>query len=110
MEDGDREKSIEKAKNIVAFVGYPNELFQNDKLNEYYQDLEIEPDSYFNNSLQWNRFTNNLLFKNLRRPVNRSGWEVLLDLNPTVANAFYDPSGNIMRTLIGILMLNRISL
>lgn len=97
MDDETRKKAIAKAKNIIAHVGYPNELNENDELEEYYDDLEMEPDNFFNNSLRWNSFSSNQLYRSLRKPVNRSGWEDLLYLDPTEANAFYDRSGNTMR-------------
>lgn len=89
MDAETREKAINKAKNIVAHVGYPKELYENDELNEYYEHLEMESDTFFENSLQLNLLTNDQLFKTLRKPVNRSGWERLLDVNPAVVNAFF---------------------
>lgn len=100
MDEVTRQKAILKAQNIIAHVGYPNDLYENDAVAEYYAHLKMEPDTFFNNSLRWNLLYNNHQFNSLRQPVNRSGWEELLTLDPTVANAFYDPSRNTMRMSI----------
>lgn len=97
MDNDTRANAIEKAKNIVAHVGYTSELYENNELEEYYRDLEMVTDDFLRNSLDWNLFNNNQRFKMLRKPVNRSGWETVLDLTPNEANAFYDPSGNTIR-------------
>ncbi|XP_037049508.1 neprilysin-2-like [Bradysia coprophila] len=103
MDEVTRQKAISKAENIIAHVGYPNELYENDGLEEYYAELEMEPDTFFKNNLRWNLFSLNHQLNSLRQPVNRSGWEEVLDLDPTEANAFYDPSRNSMQFPIAIL-------
>lgn len=97
MDDEVREKAIEKAEKIVVHVGYSNELYENVELEEYYEDLEMEPDDYFNNSLRWDAFNSTQEFRTLRRSVNISGWEKIRYLNPTYVNAFYFNEDNTMR-------------
>lgn len=89
MENVTRTKAIEKAENIVAHVGFPNSLSENQEISEYYNDLVMEADNFFNNSLRWNAFQNDKMFMRLRKTVNRSSWEMVSDLKPNVANAFY---------------------
>lgn len=90
MDDDTREKAIAKAKNIIAYIAYPNKLYEDDSgLNVYYEDLELDPDNFFNNSLRWTLFNINNEFKTLRQPEKRSGWEKLLDLDPIEFNAYY---------------------
>lgn len=100
MDNATRAKAIEKAQNIVAHVGYPSGMFQSHVLHEYYGPLEMEPNDFFHNCLQWNILNYNDRFKKLRRPANRSGWETVLDSQPNEANAFYDPASNMIRMYI----------
>lgn len=102
MDEVTRQMAISKAENIVAHVGYPNELYDGGGLEKYYEDLEMDPESFFSNMLKWNLFNENQQYRSLRQPVNRSGWEELLTVEPTVANAFYDPSRNTMRESFNI--------
>ncbi len=94
MDNDTRSKAIEKAQNIVAHVGYPNGRQDNNKIEEYYNDLEMFSDNFFINSLRCNAFNNKKMFSRLRNPIKRSGWETVLNLEPNEANAFYDPSDN----------------
>lgn len=103
MDEVTRQMAISKAENIVAHVGYPNELYDGGGLEKYYEDLEMDSESFFSNMLKWNLFNYNQQYRSLRQPVNRSGWEELLTVEPTVANAFYDPSRNTMQFPIAIL-------
>lgn len=98
MDDNTREIAIEKAKAITAQIGYPNELIENNNLDGYYGDLEMEPDNLLLNSLRLQVFNNDNAFGSLRQPVNKANWETFLDLDPTDVNAFYDPYENSMRT------------
>ncbi|KAJ6639054.1 Neprilysin-2 [Pseudolycoriella hygida] len=103
MDEETRKKAISKAEHIIAHVGYPSELYQNVTFEEFYKDLEMDPDNFFNNSMQFNLFINTHYLNELRKPVNRAGWQELLTLDPTEANAFYDPSSNTMQFPIAIL-------
>lgn len=95
MDNKTRTEAIDKAKNIVAHVGYPNRMFESHVLHEYYGQLEeMKPDNYFKNSLNWNLFNVNQMFNSLRKPANRSGWETAIDLVPNSANAFYNRRQN----------------
>lgn len=101
MENVTRTKAVEKAKNIVAHVGCSNSSYENKQIGDYYNGLVMEPDNFFNNSLRWNAFQNDKMFMTLRKTVNRSSWEIVSDLKPNVANAFYLLSDNtISMTLI----------
>lgn len=98
MDNETRVNAIKKAYNAVAHVGYPSGIFENHEFHEYYGPLEImKPDNYFQNSLKLNIFNTRQMFKTLHKPVNRSGWETVLDLKPNEANAFYQPGLNAMR-------------
>ncbi|XP_031621713.1 neprilysin-2-like [Contarinia nasturtii] len=87
MDESTREEAIKKAKALTQHIGYPNELADNNKLEEYYQDLEIEPDNLLLNTLRINVFNADHLFGKLRLPVNKTDWET--HSKPAEVNAYY---------------------
>ncbi|XP_055299905.1 neprilysin-2-like isoform X2 [Sitodiplosis mosellana] len=87
MDEKTRQEAIKKAKALTAHVGYPNELADNNKLEDYYQNLEIEPDNLLLNTLRLNVFNADHSFSKLRKPVNKTDWET--HSKPAVVNAYY---------------------
>lgn len=97
MANSTRTRAIEKAKNVVVHIGYPNGINEIDELKEYYKNLKLESYNFINNSIRWNVFNQNQMFKTLRKPENRSGLESMLDSQPNEANAYYTRSTNTIR-------------
>ena len=96
MDEKTRQEAIKKAKVLTAHVGYPNELADNNKLEEYYQNLEIEPDNLLLNTLRLTVFNADHSFSKLREPVNKTDWET--HSKPAVVNAYYSSLENSIRT------------
>lgn len=72
MDDKTRGEAIKKAKLITNHVGYPNELADNNKLEEFFKDLDMEPDNLLLNTLRLNVFSIDLRFNKLREAVNKT--------------------------------------
>lgn len=87
MDDKTRVKAIKKAQIMVSHIGYPDELLDNNKIEEYYKNLEMKPDDLLLNTLQLNVFYINRKFNRLRQPINKTNWQT--HTKPTTANAFY---------------------
>lgn len=87
MDENTRTEAIKKAKLLTTHIGYPNELTDNSKLEEYYSNLEMEPDDFLLDSLRWWAFETDRIFKKLREPVNKTDWET--HSIPTTVGAFY---------------------
>lgn len=87
-----RAAAVEKAKAMNTYIGYPNELADNNKLEEYYQDLELEPDNLLLNHLRLTRFYFDRLLNKIREPVNRTDWENHADAS--VVGAQFKPKEN----------------
>lgn len=87
MDEGTKAAAIEKAQSTIQHIGYPNELDDNRKLEEYYDGLELDPESYLQNVLRIRRFDLNRLMKKFREPVDRSDWESLP--SPAVVSSYY---------------------
>lgn len=97
MDEKTREAAKEKARALVEHIGYPNELADNDKLEEYYAPLEILRDDLFTNSLRLRKFSNDFGYGRLREALNKTDW--LTHGKPAVVNAFYSPTENSIREL-----------
>lgn len=97
MDEKTREEAIKKAKALTQHIGYPNELGDNNKLEEYYEELEIEPDNLLLNTLRLNVFNADNLFGKLRKPVNKTDWET--HSKPAEVNAYYTALENSIRML-----------
>lgn len=95
MANDTRQTAIEKAKAITNHIGYPNELGDLSKLEEYYQDLEIEADNLMLDKLRLTVFATNFYFNKLREPVNKTEW--VFHAKPALVNAFYSGLENSIR-------------
>lgn len=95
MDDATRNAAIEKAKALTKHIGYPNELADNKKLEEYYRELELEPDNLLINVLRLNVFDTNYAFNKLREPVNKTDW--VTHSKPALVNALYSSLENSIR-------------
>jgi neprilysin len=95
MDDSTRAAAMKKAKAMIAHIGYPDELMNDTKLVEFYDDLTLDDSKYFESVLNVSRFDNMKTMKNLRKAVNKTDWES--HANVAVINAFYNPLENSIR-------------
>lgn len=95
MDDGTRHEAIEKAKGIISHIAYPDELTDNNKLEEYYSGLELESDQLLKNVLQIRTFKEVHAIQKLRLTVNKTDWET--HTMPATVNAAYSPLENSIR-------------
>lgn len=87
--------AIEKSKTLTNHIGYPDELGDETKIEEYYKKLDAEPDNLFQNSLRLTKFSTDLSFGKLRKPVNKTDWTT--HSRPAMVNAAYAPLENSIR-------------
>lgn len=88
MDDETKKIALEKLDYVKAYVGYPSELLDNEKLDNYYQNLKIHPKSFIKNQLSLNSFHMSRNFEQLRVPFDRTrNWINLM--SPTDVNALY---------------------
>jgi predicted metalloendopeptidase len=95
MDEKTRTKALEKAKKMINFIGYPDELKDDKKLNEYYHGLEINNQEFFKSYLKLNRFSTKKEMSKFRERVNKTDWEDHAEV--ALVNAFYSPSENSIR-------------
>lgn len=95
MDEKTRIAAIEKLMKMTNFIGYPDELNDNKKLIDYYEDLEINNEEFFKSILKLNRFKAKKEFSKFGKPVNKTAWEDHSKI--AVANAFYNFLENSIR-------------
>lgn len=95
MDEETRAAAIEKAQSMTSHIAYPDELTDNNKLEEYYSGLELEPNTLLKNVLRIRIFKDNHIIHKLRKPVNKTDWET--HTMPATVNAAYSPLENSIR-------------
>lgn len=76
-----------KVDAIITHIGYPDELYDDKKLDEYYKTLDIDGENYLTAVLNINKFYMNYDYAALRKPVNKTDW--IAHSSPTFINAYY---------------------
>lgn len=95
MDEATRNAAIKKAMAMNFFIGCPNELTDNAKLDEYYWGLELQSDSLLHSMLRIRKFNKNREINDFRQVIEKSDWRAL-SLEATMVNAFYSPQLNII--------------
>lgn len=98
MDPTTKKAAILKLHNMSAFVGYPDELKSDRKLEEYYVNFqEFKKGDFLESILKNNRFLIEKWSSMLREPVSKSDWRLLSKV--VDINAYYDAAENKMRKL-----------
>lgn len=66
--------ALDKLDCTIPRIGFPCEYYDNKKLDDYYKNLELHPESYLMSQLRLNQFIFALEVQKLRRPFNRTEW------------------------------------
>ena len=88
---------------MARHVGYPVELLDMTKLEDYFAGLEMKPDKFFENYVQIGRWWKKNKFEEFREKVNKTDWKTHSIV--AVVNAFYNPRGNGIILPAGILQV-----
>lgn len=96
MDESTRHEAIRKAKAMLFDIGYPDELIDDDKLDEHYHDLELQNDSLFHNVLRIRKFDQMHKIKQYRQPIEKKDWREHATRSAMV-NAFNIPQHNTIR-------------
>lgn len=92
MDSVTKDAALMKLKNMDAFIGFPNELKNDASIENFYTNLRIKEDDFFESILRNNRFLLEKWALTLREPVIKSDWRFLS--NVVDINAYYDAAGN----------------
>lgn len=99
MDEQTKVAAIEKARALQNHIGYPDELDDDAKLEQFYSDLDIDANAnnMFENVRNVRKFERNFTFNMLREPVNKTDWR--MHSMPSMVNAQYSPLENSIRKL-----------
>ncbi|EFX78953.1 hypothetical protein DAPPUDRAFT_245515 [Daphnia pulex] len=86
---------------MTTHIAYPDELLDDKKLIDLYQNLTLDSTDYLRNALNLTVFGTNYAFKKLRESVNKTDW--ISHGRPAVVNAYYSPLENSIQFPAGIL-------
>lgn len=96
MDEKTRVVALKKLKNMDSHIGYPEELLNEQKIEEYMADLlDVDTDSFYEASF---KIIKNRMLKNnaeLRKPVNKIDWTEIA--NSAFINAHYYANKNSIR-------------
>ncbi|EGV98787.1 Metalloendopeptidase-like PEX [Cricetulus griseus] len=93
MDAGTKRKAQEKARAVLAKVGYPEFIMNDTHVNEDLKAIKFSESDYFGNVLQTRKYLAQSDFFWLRKAVPKTEWFT----NPTTVNAFYSASTNQIR-------------
>lgn len=95
MDDTTKNAALTKARALTNHIGYPDELADDKKLDEFHKGLEVEPDNYLLNGLKARKFDLDTFYSKLHEPVNKSEW--IMHMKAAEVNAHYSPIENNIR-------------
>ncbi|XP_061844573.1 phosphate-regulating neutral endopeptidase PHEX [Colius striatus] len=93
MDSETKRKAYEKAKAVMAKVGYPQFIMNDTYINEDIKTLKFTENDYFGNVLQTRKYAAQSDFYWLRKEVPKTEWFT----SPTTVNAFYSAFTNQIR-------------
>ncbi|MBZ3872460.1 Neprilysin [Sciurus carolinensis] len=99
MDAETKKRAEEKALAIKERIGYPEDISNDNKLNNEYLELNYKEAEYFENIIQNLKFTQSKQLKKLRQKVDRDEWLS----GAAVVNAFYSSGRNQIVFPAGIL-------
>jgi membrane metallo-endopeptidase-like protein 1 len=99
MDEETKDLAREKVDAIQELIGYPDYIMDDALLDADYEELNIDPDKYFENCEANLIETSKKMLKTLRQPVNKTRWTT----NVAMVNAFYSATKNLMMFPAGIL-------
>jgi len=94
-----RNLAIQKVFSLADKIGYPDFVMHPKKVAEEYEGLKIDNDDFFSNIYNSNIFDIGKNLKDIKKPVDRSKWE----MTPQTVNAYYNPPMNEIVFPAGIL-------
>ncbi|XP_035226354.1 neprilysin-2-like [Stegodyphus dumicola] len=74
MDATTKEKAVEKAAAMAAYIGYPKELLNDTLLSALYTDLHMSNGSYYDNTMELNRRSHNKETSRLYKANAKPGW------------------------------------
>lgn len=101
MGESTKNEAIEKLNSMKKLIGYPDELLDDAKLEEYYKDVEITSNNYIDIILNVSKFQLEVEMEQLDKPLIKGDWK--RQAGVATANAYYELNENSIQIPAGIL-------
>lgn len=95
MDGETRKKALEKLNHVKLLIGYPDEILDREKLDDYHKDLVIDSESYLLSRLNIDKFLSVKSFKMIGKVVELTDWTGDFGKAASV-NALYRAQANAM--------------
>lgn len=92
MDAETRKTALIKLDLMIPLIGYPDELDDDQVLTEYYKELEVVKDDYFESDHKIFMFNSDKSYRKLREPVLKDDWRDWA--TAAVVNAYYNRALN----------------
>lgn len=89
LEPKDKQMITDKMENLRLSVGYPDEYFSDEAMNDFYKDLEIFDGQYYKSALGARQLRNRRYRERILAPVKSTGWQSYDD-----GQSFYSSTKN----------------
>lgn len=99
IDDDTKRLAIQKVDAMMLRIGYPDFILNREALNERYAEVHIDPELYFENTLNILKHLTRAEQDRLGTKVNKSMWNT----PPAVVNAYYSRNKNQIMFPAGIL-------
>ena len=100
MDDETKDEAKKKLKNMKYFIGYPDEVLNKEKIDDFYKGLEMDENDYFGNVLKIYKHNSKHSDLRFRDIIDHGGWH---DRFVAISQAGYSPFGNYFQIPAGIL-------
>lgn len=109
MDEETRRNAINKLASMLTYIAYPDELFDDRKIDEYYNGLAINKDNLLQNICNILFYSRQRALGKLRAPIYKDDWTRYE--TATTVNAAYSKTENTISKLkskIYIILLGRL--
>ncbi|KAJ8668519.1 hypothetical protein QAD02_010182 [Eretmocerus hayati] len=87
MDNETRTAALKKIDAMDVYVGYSDELFDDQELNHFYENFSIKEGSYLDSAMNFSQFIMLQHYQTLRKPVVKNDWTT--NRNAAIVNAYY---------------------
>jgi len=101
MDEETREEAKLKATSIAPYIGYPDELLQDELIEELYSGVKMARINFYQNVRNLRIWSTDYAFSQLRKPNKRGDWKK--HARAAVVNAYYNALENSIEFPAGIL-------
>ncbi|CAH1159649.1 unnamed protein product [Phaedon cochleariae] len=102
MDSATKKVTLEKSKEMITFIGYPDWLFEKGELDKYYDDVIIKSDRYLDNMINTIISINLKQLNKLRKQHIRDWYSEPIEVN--AFNSFSDNAINVPMAILSFPM------